>query len=106
MKEGLPRGGRLRRVTTRASRRRPRGHVARWFGSQSPTAGLLLARGGLVGAGRLRRGEPGRGWLGRLGAGGGASPPWSRRRLRGDRVDERGAVRARHAGALWVGCAG
>src|SRR4051812_47904984 len=46
MKEGLPRGGRLRRVTTRASRRRPRGHVARWFGSQSPAVDYCLLGAG------------------------------------------------------------
>ena len=72
-------------------------HVACWIGSESTSARCLRARRARR-AGRGGRGACGRQRVARLGAALGGAPGAG-----GDRVDERRAVRARHAGGARLG---
>src|SRR3954471_11669060 len=89
MKEGLL-GGTLS-LSSRSELEEARLHVARWAGSESSAARRLLGRRRRRG-GRADCGAAGRRW---------AAPPRREAarsaRPGGDRVDDRGAVRARHA---------
>src|SRR4051794_24647454 len=95
MKEGLL-GGTLS-LSSRSEHEEARLHVARWVGSESSAARRLLGRrrrrGGRAdgGAAGCRRAAPPR------------RPPERRTGEGGDRVDDWGAVRARHARGVRLG---